>query len=435
MENQQPERIIYFKDLVFAILYKWKWIVLAVLVGAIALGGMELLNKKNTVTLNSVSITPENQIKIDQLQTTLEITERNIKSQTAYLDQSVLMTLNPYAAYTAGMYVHVCPASLAEVSGSVQTYDRTYSILSAYLAAMNAPETMAALGQEFGMESIYLRELITLEITSGKYLSITVRGHDLQEAQEIADVLQKLLEVEKDTVSSAIENHSVTVVPFATGPKMDTSLYDTQNSAYQKLTTLKNTKVSTTTELDKLLPTELVPGEAKPLLFAIVGAVLGFCVVAGIACVGHLASGKVYSARTLKDHTGIRILGRINGKKRNFIDSWLRKLEGRSVYQELDAVTANIVNRCTDVKNLLLLGCYDAKILEPLTAELDRTGVQCTVCADPTCSAQAIKALPGCDAAVLVETCARSSYDNVIWSMDTVEEYGKTLIGCVLIDG
>lgn len=428
MDNQQTERTIYFKDLVFSVLYRWRAVLVAMLIGALLLGGMEWLSASDKVTLNSVSITPENQIKIDQYQNTLERTQRLIESHEVYLDESILISLDSYAAYTAGMYVSVYPA--AEIPS-----DQAAALLYAYRTGLLDAAVMEALGKQYAMEPIYLMELITAEVTNTGVLNITVRGRTQEEAEAIAASLSEMLEAQQETVSQTMVSHKLQMSSFTSGPAIDKALYDLQNAAQQRLTTLKNTVTSATTELNKLLPTQLLAGKAQPLLFAVVGAFLGAFLIAAIACVQHIGSGKVYSARTLKDRTGVRILGRVCGKMRKPIDRWLRKLEGRAVHTQPDAIIANIANRCADVKHLLVFGACDAQLIRPLTEALNGSGVQCTLCAEPAGSAEAIKALPHCDAAVLVETCGESAYDDVIWTVETVKEYGKTLLGCVLIDG
>lgn len=429
MENQ-TERTIYFKDLLFAVLYRWRAVLAAMLIGAVLLGGMELLGASDKVTLNSVSVTPENQIKIDQYQNTLEVTETLIESHTAYLDESVLMTLDSYAAYTAGLYVSVAPAGDTDAP-----HDQAAAILYAYRTALMDTAVMDELAKKLDMEPVYLKELITPEVTNTGVLNVFVRGRSLEEAEEVAAFLKVTLEAQSEQVAQTIEDHKLHVSSFSSGPVIDKALYDLQNTARQRLTTLKNTVTNTTTELNKLLPTQLTAGKPNPVLFAIVGAFLGAFLMVVIACVAHIGSGKVYSARTLKDRTNLRILGRVCGKKRNPIDCWLRKLEGRAVHTQPDAIVANIKNRCTEGKKLLVFGAENAAKIRPLVEQLVAAGVPAKLCAAPAGSAEAIEALPDFDAAVLVETCGESSYDDVIWTVETVEEYEKTLLGCVLIDG
>ena len=423
MDNQQGERTIYFKDLVFSVLYKWRAVLVAMLIGAVLLGGMEWLGGTDDVTLHSVSLTPENQLKVDQYRNTLERTERLIDSHAAYLQESILISLDSYKAYTAGVYV------------SVETEDApSAAIVYAYHAVLMDTATMETVGKQYDMAPVYLAELISVEVKDTNVLGVTVRGRTLEEAEAIAASLRQAVEAQQETVTQAMGPHKLQMRSFRSGPAVDKTLFSLQDAAQQRMTSLKNTAASATTELNRLLPTQLQPGKTQPLLFAVVGGILGALLVAAAVCVMHVASAKVYSARTLKDRTGVRILGRICGKQRKSVDRWLRKLEGRAMGTDPDGIVVNIANRCAEYKQLLVFGSCDEAKLRPLTEALTNAGIQCTLCAEAAGSAQALKALPNCDAAVLVETCGESTYDDVIWTVETVNEYGKPLLGCVLLD-
>lgn len=430
--EQETKRTVYFKDVFFAIVYRWKWLLIATLAGALLLGGIQMLGSDREVTLDSVSLAPENQIKVEQLQDTLARMEHNIEAQSDYLDNSVFISLDPYNAYSAGIYLQVTPVGIDDAE--LYTHQMA-ALLRGYHAHLFAPDVLTQLGEEFNMEAAYLRELLSFDFSHESYLSITARGRDAQEAQALRDAIIRVTEGNQEAVAAALGAHTVHCIPFAIGPRIDTGLFDTQNAAHQKLITMKNTLVSAEAELDRLLPNGLRSGSMSPVLFALIGAVLGFCLVAAVAFVGHLASGKVYSARVLKDQTGLQILGCLPGKKRNPIDRWLRKLEGRAQQDAAQAVAANICNRTKELPGILLLGSYEEAFLQPLVKALESRGKQCSVCADPANSAPAMDAIDQCEAAILVATCGLTQYENAVWVKQTVQEYGKQLLGCVVIDG
>lgn len=430
--EQETKRTVYFKDVFFAIVYRWKWLLIATLAGAILLGGFQMLASNRNTTLDSVSLAPENQIKVEQLQATLERMERNIEAQSAYLEHSVFMSLDPYAAYSAGIYLQVAPT---EIIDAERYTHQMAALLRGYYAHLFAPEVLTQLGEEFQMEAAYLRELLSFDFSNESYLNISVRGRDAQEAQTLRQAIIQIIEANRNVIADTLGAHTVHCIPFAVGPRIDTGLFDTQNAAHQKLTTMKNTLVSAEAELDRLLPNGLTSGGMSPLLFALIGAVLGFCLVAGCAFVGHLASGKVYSARVLQDQTSLRILGCLPGKQRNPIDRWLRKLEGRAQKDAAEAVATNICNRTKELPGILLLGSYEDAFLGPLVKALESRGKQCNVCADPANSAAAMDAIDKCEAAIFVATCGLTQYENAVWVKQTAQEYGKTLLGCVVIDG
>ena len=66
---------------------------------------------------------------------------------------------------------------------------------------------------------------------------------------------------------------------------------------------------------------------------------------------------------------------------------------------------------------------------------LQGAGIRCTLGSALETSAAALELLAQCDGVVLVETCGRSRYDRVLWQLETAKDYGKELLGCVVIGG
>lgn len=435
MQQEQEHQTIYFKDLLFRALYCWKIALVAAVILALALGGFGVLKSRSSVNLNTATLTPEMEQKIELLQFNLEVSRLNITRQKEYLDGSVLMQINPRGVYTAGFHVVVYPQSMMASSAEASAVDNTPAILRAYQSSMNSPETMSAIAQELNMKSEYLGELIVYDTSVEGSLGFSVRARSAQEAKTIADALQKALVTQTESVTKLVETHTIKIVPFESGPKIDSALYDTQSSAHQKLTSLTNSVASMETELKKMLPTELSATKFSPLVFAVIGCVLGVGLTACVAWVTHIGGDKVYSAKALSGNTGIRVLACIPGEKKyDIITKWLRKLEGRSAAAGYDAVACDIRNRCKDGNRLLIAGVYAQNVLDGLTKALEDAGICCTVCGDMEDPAL-FGALAQCDSVLLAETCMQSRYDSVQKMIQTVKDYDKTLLGCLLIDG
>lgn len=433
---EQEKQTLYFKDLLFAALYQWKAALIIGLVLALLLGAVGLFGFKGSVNLNTATITTEMQTKIDHLRSTVKFTQQNIDRQSQYLEESILYSIDPFQVYTAGFHIAVYPQSMLEATSDTYVVDTASAILRAYRSAFTGSEVIDAVAQSLDMQSQYLTELISVDSTVEGCIGFTFRGRDAQEAKRISNAFLAILPAQTDVISNKIEAHSTKILPFEMGPRVDTSLYETQAAAFQKLTTLKNTLVSAETELNRVLPTELSAISFSPALLAVIGAVLGVGLTACVAWVGHIGSDKIYSAKVLANRTGIRVLGCVAGdKKRDGITRWLRKLEGRSSCDHTDAVLSNIRNYCRDTKNLLILGQYSSAVLTPIAQKLEQSGIRCTLCADPQTDPKALEALPGCDAVLVAATCHASRYDNVQWIMQTAQDQDKKLAGCLLIDG
>ena len=91
---EQEKQVVYFSDLFFAVLKRWKAIVACALILAAALGGFALwkASKKGD------SAAAEDAAKaVEYNQAQLDIISANILSQQKYMTESVLMTMDPYS--------------------------------------------------------------------------------------------------------------------------------------------------------------------------------------------------------------------------------------------------------------------------------------------------------------------------------------------------
>lgn len=430
MEQERNERRIYLKDLIFTALYRWKWLVIVAVVCALALGGLEYFSS-GSVTLGGISITPENQIKIEQLQDTIQVHEKMIQDHAAYLEQSIMMQLDSYAAYTAVASYFVISETESDQAEKIDE-----AILQHYAQVAREQATVEAAAEALQLESWMVGELISVTNAQNTGLSVVARGRTPEEAANILAAVCGEIDGQQTATAEQMGAHQLTKTSYTSGPKVDSGLFEAQYGTRQRLTTMKNNLVAAKAELDRMLPTELTGGTKKVVLFAAVGAVLGVCLVVCVAWVYHISDEKVYSARVLTDRTGLRILGCVSdGRKRDKVTLWLRKLEGRTPDTQMDAAAVNICNRWENGKKLLLLGDFETEKIQPLQEKLEAAGIRCTLGSALETSAAALELLAQCDGVVLVETCGRSRYDRVLWQLETAKDYGKELLGCVVIGG
>ena len=430
MKHQEEKQLIYFKDLLFSALYQWRTAIVFGLVLAIIFGAVGFLMKENPVTTEPLSVTPETESKVQQLQASEERLQANIEYMETYMSSSVLMELNPYQCATAGFYLFV----------STRDANAEDILLHAYRTSLEDKENMTTLAEQFQMTSVQFQELMVYNtdeapIYHENCVYVAIRANTLEDAEKYRDAIQTVVLGYRDEIARSIGDHEVITYQVSSGPAVDFQLADLQNSARQRLSSLKTELTSTQTELNKYKPSVLESSDPNPVFFAVIGGILGVCIVFAFAWIKHIGSDKIYSVRVLENRTGITLLGAVRStRKRCKIDLWLRKLEGRAQHTDLDAVAANIRNRC-EGNTLLIMGNFEQSALSALTEKLESTGITCTLCDSPAVKADALNALPACDAVVLAETCSHSRYSDTLWAMQTVADHKKPLLGCVLIDG
>lgn len=217
------------------------------------------------------------------------------------------------------------------------------------------------------------------------------------------------------------------------------SIADKQTDAAKQLSTLQKNVTTATEARDELVaPTASVPvmSKKKAVIVAFIGAVIGAFFVVGMAWFKHISGSALYSARTLKNKTGIKILGCLpDDSKKNAIDRWFRKLEGRSLDDKHLPIVAATVNNCFSGKKLLIVGQGAESDMETIAASLKKFDIQTVIGGNLPQRADTLEELPTCDAVLLVERCGVSHYANIDKTCERISDQDKPLIGCVVFGG
>jgi hypothetical protein len=215
--------------------------------------------------------------------------------------------------------------------------------------------------------------------------------------------------------------------------RSDATIAAKQKQAFESLTALQTQK----SEWQKLQVKPAAASKASnPVIMAVLGAAIGAFLVCAVACVSHISSSKVYSVRTLKNRTGATVLGSIiASKKKDPIQQWLHRLEGRNDLTNQASVLAAIVGTyCSEGKKLLIAGNGEDTIVQALVQELTGLGVQVAAHGSLLDSPKALQALPEQDAVLLAVQCGQSMYHQVEEEMKLAADHAQ-LLGCFVIDG
>ena len=441
MEKERNEPVVFVKDMLFASLYRWRQILVVALIFAVLLGAFAGLLEWKKVSANIsheefAAIKQEYEIERQRLQKKMDNCQNLVDSQEAYNVESPMMLLDPYQVYTASIELTVWPSEM--VAGQ-ETVDIAGPVLNAYAAHLKSDRVINQAAEEIGMQSKYLLELVNIANGGLETRSLTVKVSfaSAEDAQKVLDILVASVEVAGAQIEKNVGKHNATVVVSGVDERVDPLLIDQQKLAQTRLKDLKTQQAEVQKELDSLKAPAAIAGVSKKkiVLFVIVGAILGMALVVGIACFRHIAGGVVYSGRTLKNCTGVKLLGNLMLNKPNCkVDAWLRKLEGRCVTDETAVVAATVKNYCRKGDKLLLVGTCDeanekvAQLLKDADVFVDTYGSLLS-------SAAALAALPQCDAVLLVECCGVSKYQDVRVTLERIQDQNKPVIGCVLLEG
>ncbi len=448
MNKKLEEQVIYPKDLLFAALYRWKAAVILGLVLAILLGGMQLTKGLNIGAEDQAAQADYEQAlkqyeeKKAPLEKYIEQCEEEIRMQERYMQESVYLSLDPYAHYRGNIRMFVSTDYQIQPDKTYQTPDLTGHLLVAYQANLQSDSAVSTLAETADMQWRLLDEIydVHFDASSGA-LMVMIVHNDPAMVQKLMDETLNIIEEQRILLSQTVGQHTLSVLNQEVNLVVDTRVVKAVRDNWTHLNYLNEELEKAKTATEDLTPPVQPQADGfsvkKTAIFAILGFVAGFAVVAVCAWFGHMESDKVYSARLLQIRTGIKVLGTVNATAFGPVDRMIRKWEGRDTSdpaKKVALLTCDIRNRFPKGK-LLLTGSGSREERAAILQALKAAGVNAT---DEGCileSPLAVELLKNVDAVVLAEKCGKATCTGVFSQMQTVADYEKALLGCIVLDG
>ena len=432
MEKQNDTQMVYIKDLLFTVLYRWKAVLAVMLAFALLLGGAAMLlgSTPTQDELSALAAYSTAKAVYDQRITALE---KSVNERQAHVNGSLLMALDPYNHYEAQLTISV---QLQEGDSGFQSAFSSQSVLEAYRAMLTEEGFLTTLAELLQQPAQYVPELIgaTTPAIGTDTVTFSIKCADAQTAAALAEAMEQHLLGSQDTIQQDLPAHNLSVLKTTALAMADSNLAETQRGELNRLAEILTGLTEARNKRSALVRPNAADGASKiktAILLAAVGAFAGAFLMVCILWLGHIGSGKVYSARTLQNRTGIKVLGTLDsGKKRGPVLRWLRKLEGRAAATDPTFVATDIALRAETGKLLVIGSNALAKALNATMPQAEVTAAASILeCPD------ALQALAACDAVVLTATCEVTRYQAVLQQMEKIKDFNKQLIGCVLVDG
>lgn len=459
--SKSYEQEIDLKDLMFAVLRKWRLIIIIAVVFALLLGGLKTLKGINQ--LNDAEYVKKNQdsynVSLEQYETTKKRLEKeisnlqdNIQSQQEYKEESILMNINPYDEYVESATFYIATDYTIMPGMAFQNPNTATSILKAYLSIAQNGEmynyVLGKMNNEMGLR--YLKELVRIQPDyDNNMMDITVIGDTEKRASDVMGYIKDSIEASQRTITEAIGEHEIRIVDESQFVSVDLELEQKQKEFSTNMDQFDTSLSDKTKELNELEEpknsllsrSSVLKGAIK---YAVLGGVLGAFMVVFFICVAFLMSDKLVSEKELKRRYGLMVLGVFRRQDRKKflpgIDRWLDKLEGVAAREQDDSQTfevaaASALNYMDGIKEVLLVGTVDPSVIERIQNGLTErlSGVVLTAGGNLGKDAQAIKKAASCDAVILVEQRNKSLFGGIEQELDVVRSLDKKVIGCIVL--
>ncbi|KSV59562.1 hypothetical protein [Acetivibrio ethanolgignens] len=486
------EREISLIDLLVYVVKGWRSILVWMLLMAIFLGCIQYVREVKAAREYQVAkpVTGEEQkeqaaVTIEQLRK--EMPEEEVKAvnkvvrlekeyamQFDYLQNSLLMAMNPYEVAVARLQYWVDTKHKTNYAGITER-DVTVDIVKSYINRAKDGSWQKAALKAAGVEiePQYFGEMISV-IDNNTSFTIIVKYPDEEKLRKIIAVLEKELENYQDEFASVFGVHKLSLVNESVEMTVDNDIYNLQQLRKNNLLNLENNianyKNAFNDNQKSLYAGEIIVREEEtedteqteaeePVIatpptpqlrvkYILLGAILGAFLVCMLRAMRYILSGKLKAEDNIEGYLGIAGLGYIEENEKEAkgalekLDAWIDGLSKRnfpnlSKEQQLKMIVSNISLYCEKgaMKHIYLnssVNCTQEKTAE-LVRLLSEKGIEVKEGFSILRDAKAMEDMSRADGIVFFEQAGKSRYEDLEREIKLCREHGKTVIGMVVL--
>jgi hypothetical protein len=469
--REEDEVAISLKDVLVYCFLHWRSAIVMVLLGAVLGGAFYGLRARSSQSSEDVAELQAAEAADNAVQLALDTQEANVGKLASYLEDSLLMQIDPTSE-------NVARADISILTTAERPSEALGALAVSYKRALLSNDTLDAVADQLGTTSAYLRELITIDraeavindVAYGSYasgsavvlsqdeeseyarstvLSIAVIGPDEETVVLVRDALVNAAYAHSDA-AAAVAPHQLSMLSQTTLTVADPSLLfqqvDRANAVTEAQSKFNSNSQSLSTGASAATPATS-SGASLPksaLKGALLGGVMAFLLYGLVLCLRYVFTPQPVMRGQVEARYILPLLGSYAFasaayyKGQTKFDAWLRGLSGLEEpptdEEVTEMVAANVRLYAGDVKTLLVSSSMASKraaqLADGLSAKLD--GVKIVRADDLTGSPEARGKLKEADATLFVEEYGNSRFESIDDEISLVRETGKTALGLVM---
>ena len=453
------ENTISLRELLTAIVWKWKGICAALLVFAILLGGCQTY--KQILLAADPENSPEKieeryqaaweryETQKENLQKTLEGQEKSLASKEEYLEKSILIQIDPYNKYIANI---VFTFTDIDESAQLFRYPNTAAdylpkkIRSQYMElwkSMDVPRDIG-IAKYADLEWKYLSELVSVSNLEGELVSIQAVGGTAFSAEELAGAVYDYFEAHREVIAASSAQHVFTVVNRTTKNTIDEALETRRENLEAEIETLKTSIENSKNAIEDLEEPVREEGYSVKAIvksvakYAVLGAAAGIFLSCLFICCWWVFANRASSSFQLERVIGAPFLGSLR-IPRNIAERLAIAVMGERSWRNAEQAAAYIceqakANLPKDSSTLLLSTLPDKLAttkLEELAKIFSENGYTVFPVADAVHNPNVVEALQVCPTVVFAEMPGQSSLMAIRNSIAQVKNAKKSVLGII----
>lgn len=476
-------------DMIADILSHWRGLTVALVLGAVLLGGFSYMKSLRTVqNVQQPETVVQEETTVEEQLTQLEqsLDDRSLATVLAVVDDEKEYDLKKtYSENSIYMQLNPLQTAQTELIYQVQTADGSMDgqLGALYTSLLNNVGLYDWVAQQTGIEVGYVGELISAETVSNltilskemtlgaNCVKVSILQSDTETCQKLAEAVKTYISEEQKQLNDELGQHALVLVSESTGSVMKKDLMDEQIKCRNEIASLQSTiataKADFTEEQKKYYelltweeaeqleqPSQNVTAEENPVptpavskKYVLLGAVLFAFVYAVVICMVYIFNTKLRVSDELQSIYGIPQIGlvvRESGRK-VFLDKWvdsLRHYGKRKFTAEQSMELAFAAIKITAVKNglnnICLMGCNMSagadKVCESLKAALEKEQISVSVLDNVLYDAEAMEKMDAMQGAILVEKAGSTLYNEVAGELELLKRQDIRVLGGIIVE-
>lgn len=482
-------REIDLLDMITDILSHWRGLIVALVLGAVLLGGVGYMRSFQTAqsAQQQESVVQDEatvQAQLSRLEQSLDDKSRAMVL-TAVDDEKEYDLKKTYSENSIYMQLNPLQTIQTELIYQVQTADGLMDgqLGALYTSLLNNVGLYDWVAQQTGIDAGYVGELISAETVSSltipnkemslgtNCVKVSILQSDAEACQKLAEAVKTYISEEQKQLNNELGQHALVLVSETTGSVMNKDLMDEQIKCRNEMASLQSTiataKADFTEEQKQYYelvtweeaeqseqPAQNVTAEENPVptpavskKYVLLGAVLFAFVYVVVICMAYIFNTKLRLSdelQSLYDIPQIGLVVRESGRK-VFLDKWVDSLRhyGKRKFtaeqsMELAFAAIKIVAVKNGLNNICLMGCNMSagadKVCESLKAALEKEQISVSVLDNVLYDAEAMEKMDAMQAAVLVEKAGSTLYNEVAGELELLKRQDITVLGGIIVE-
>lgn len=485
-------REIDLLDMIADVLSHWRGLIVALVLGAVLLGGFSYMKSLRTVqNVQQPETVVQEETTVEEQLTQLEqsLDDKSLATVLAVVDDEKEYDLKKtYSENSIYMQLNPLQTAQTELIYQVQTADGSMDgqLGALYTSLLNNVGLYDWVAQQTGIEAGYVGELISAETVSSltilskemtlgtNCIKVSILQSDTEACQKLSDAVKAYMSEEQKKLNDEFGQHALVLVSETIGSIMNKNLMNEQIRSRNEIASLQSTIAATKADFTEeqkkyyeLLtweeaehseqpeqPAQSVTAEENPVptpavskKYILLGAVLFAFVYAVVICMAYIFNTKLRVSDELQSIYGIPQIGlvvRESGRK-VFLDKWvdsLRHYGKRKFTAEQSMELAFAAIKITAVKNglnnICLMGCNMSagadKVCESLKAALEKEQISVSVLDNVLYDAEAMEKMDAMQGAILVEKAGSTLYNEVASELELLKRQDIRVLGGIIVE-